>query len=107
MLNALVFTECFSTRALEALYTSRLIHTFTPIHTGTFSSGKCFPFNHTMMNASESKLGFSMLPKDTLAYRQVHTGIKPSTIQLVDDLLCLLSYSLPWGHNLPKFDDLN
>lgn len=38
MLNALVFTECFSTRALEALYTSRLIHTFTPIHTGTFSS---------------------------------------------------------------------
>lgn len=87
MLNALVFTECFSTRALEALYTSRLIHTFTPIHTGN--------------------LGFSMLPKDTLAYRQVHTGIKPSTIQLVDDLLCLLSYSLPWGHNLPKFDDLN
>lgn len=46
---------------------------------------------HTVLDASESNSGFIIL--SNLACRLEQLGIKPKTLQLVDDLLYLLSYS--------------
>lgn len=46
---------------------------------------------HTLLDASESNSGFIIL--SNLACRLEQLWIKPKTLQLVDDLLYLLSYS--------------
>lgn len=39
------------------------------------------------MNASESNVGFRILPKDTLERKQKEPEIKPPTMVVLDDLL--------------------
>lgn len=72
------------------------------------------------LDASETwgNLGFSIFPKDTLACTLEHPGISPSTFQLIDELLSVLSYRhpdrntnklllLPYGHTKSNKTDPN
>ena len=45
--------------------------------------------------ATESNLGFSVLPKDTSTCGLEEPGIEPLTFRLVDDALYLLRHSRP------------
>uniref|UniRef100_A0A669E8T8 RAS guanyl releasing protein 1 n=1 Tax=Oreochromis niloticus TaxID=8128 RepID=A0A669E8T8_ORENI len=86
----------YSTCTIKALYKACLIH--STIHTQSFygfSSAFYLAFTriHILKNALQSNLGFRIVFRDTLVCRLVQPEIKPSTFQLEDDLLYLLSYS--------------
>lgn len=53
----------------------------------------CLTFTH--IHTLESNLGFGILPSNNLAFRLKEQWMKPTTFQLIDDLLYLLSNSHP------------
>lgn len=74
----------------------------SPIHTHSFIQAHfphlgafCLTFTHihTPMNTLESDLGFGILPGNNLAFRLTEQWMKPTTFQLIDGLLYLLSNS--------------
>ncbi len=81
------FIQCFSSRSItQSAFTIKsqpacqhLIHTHS----------------HTSGAAIGSKLGFSILPKDTSTCRPEESGIEPPTVWLVDVPLYLLGRSRP------------
>lgn len=53
----------------------------------------CLTFTH--IHTLESNLGFGILPSNNLTFRLKEQWMKPTTFQLIDDLLYLLSNSHP------------
>lgn len=64
-------------------------------------------FTYFLTVALESNLGFTILPKETLAYRLEDPGFTPPTSQLVDDLFYLLRVVVTNLHILKKHDFKN
>ena len=82
--SAFLCTRCL----LKALYNGPFIHTL---------GGEAASHIHTPMVATTGgKVGFSVLPKDTLTCRQEEPGFEPPTLGSLDDLLYLLSHSRPY-----------